>query len=95
VLKKATIRLSSKGQVVLPAWVRQELRLDPGDELVVSVETDRPGRIVLSRALEPADVERILEPAYAWFRETGRDLVEELHASRRRARQRERARRHP
>jgi AbrB family looped-hinge helix DNA binding protein len=93
--KRATTRLSSKGQVVLPAWVREKLRLAPGDELVVSVEPAEPDRVVLTRRLDPDEVETMLEPAYAWVRETGRDLVEEFHAARGQARVRERARRRP
>jgi AbrB family looped-hinge helix DNA binding protein len=42
-----TTRISSKGQVVLPAPLRRKLGLRPGDSLVAVVEGDR---IILRRA---------------------------------------------
>ena len=80
--------------MVIPAWVRETLMLRPGDELVVTLEP-RLGRALVLRAAAAADIERALEKGAAWFRETGRDLVEELHEARRQATQREGARRRP
>jgi len=43
----ATTRLSSKGQVVLPRDIRDRLRLQPGEDLVVELRGDE---VVLHRA---------------------------------------------
>ncbi|HUP22618.1 MAG TPA: AbrB/MazE/SpoVT family DNA-binding domain-containing protein [Thermoanaerobaculia bacterium] len=45
-------RLSSKGQVTIPAAVREKLHLEPGDTVIYEVEDERA---VLRRA-EPFDV---------------------------------------
>lgn len=37
----ARARLSSKAQIVLPAGLRRELAIEPGDELLVEREDDR------------------------------------------------------
>lgn len=87
----ATTRLSSKGQIVLPAWVRKKLRLVPGD--VLQIDVDEGKRVIVLKSRDPRDLERLLEIGSEWFRKTGRDLVEELHAARRAERARERRRR--
>jgi antitoxin PrlF len=45
-------RLSSKGQVTIPAAVREKLHLEPGDTVIYEVEDERA---VLRRA-EPFDI---------------------------------------
>ena len=42
----ATVKVSSKNQIALPADVRRQLAIEPGDRLEVSVEDNR---IVLER----------------------------------------------
>jgi AbrB family looped-hinge helix DNA binding protein len=37
---KDSIRITSKGQVTLPAWVRRALNLREGDELMVELRDD-------------------------------------------------------
>ena len=37
----ATIMLSSKAQIVLPAAIRKKLGLHPGDRLIIEAEGDR------------------------------------------------------
>jgi AbrB family looped-hinge helix DNA binding protein len=87
-------RLSSRGQVVIPAAIRRRLRLTTGEPLLV--ETGPPGqRVIILRGQSRDEVRERLTRAYSWFERTGRDLVEELHESRRRARTRERDRRRP
>ncbi|MGH9366114.1 MAG: AbrB/MazE/SpoVT family DNA-binding domain-containing protein [Thermoanaerobaculia bacterium] len=93
-MKSATTRLSSRGQVVIPASVRRRLRLEPGDLLRVEVEMSPRESIVLRRATK-AEMERALEKGYGWFARTGRDPVEELHEARRRARIAEHSHRRP
>jgi AbrB family looped-hinge helix DNA binding protein len=87
-------RLSSRGQVVIPAAIRRRLRLATGEPLLV--ETGPPGeRVIILRGQSRDEVRERLARAYSWFERTGRDLVEELHESRRQARRHERDRRRP
>ncbi|BAW02097.1 AbrB family transcriptional regulator [Thermus thermophilus] len=76
---KALTSLSKRGQITLPAEVRQALGLKPGDPLVVRVEA---GRVVLEPAVVlPVELyteERILE-----FAENAQATPEELDAFRR------------
>ena len=46
-------KITSKGQVTIPAPIRKALRANAGDSLIWNIETD--GRIVVRR-LEPIDV---------------------------------------
>lgn len=73
----ATIIMGAQGRLVVPAEIRKELGLEPGDELVVHAEE---GRVVLERRVDAA---RRLRGLYASPRTQG--LVEELLAERRRA----------
>jgi len=87
-------RLSSRGQVVIPAAIRRRLRLTAGEPLLV--ETGPPGeRVIILRGQSRDEIRERLVRGYAWFDRTGRDLVEELHESRRQARKRERDGRRP
>lgn len=47
-------KLSSKGQVTIPAEVRKALHLKPGDSLIWEIQSD--GRISVRR-VEPVDVD--------------------------------------
>ena len=88
----ATTRLSSKGQVVIPARLRRALGWRPGEQLTVEVPAAGARTLVLSRrASDEADA--AVARGYAWFAQGRRDLVAALHESRRRARARERRRR--
>ena len=86
----AVTRMSSRGQIVIPAEIRRRLKLGTGD--VFKVE-DRPNGELVLRAHSRGEAKEQLEKGYAWFRKTGRDLVEELHEARRRERRREQSRR--
>ncbi len=66
-----THRVGLKGQVVIPKELRQALGLEPGDEVVFTLE----GRSV---RVEPARAETSLR---GWLR--GHDLVGALEADRR------------
>jgi AbrB family looped-hinge helix DNA binding protein len=93
-MSTAMTRLSSRGQVVIPAAIRRRLRLAAGEPLLV--ETGPPGeRVIILRGQGRDEARERLAHAYSWFERTGRDLVEELHESRRQARARERVRRRP
>ena len=88
---KRVTRLSSKGQIVLPAAIRRRLGLAAGDQLIVEAGADGDRRIVI-RPAKPAEFETQLMRGYRWLAESGDDPVEALHAARRDARARERRR---
>jgi AbrB family looped-hinge helix DNA binding protein len=87
-----TTRLSSKGQVVIPAWVRRRLNLASGDELRVEIASARERTIVL-RGTNRQQVERAIRKAHQWLETSGDDPVAALHEARQKARERERRRR--
>jgi AbrB family looped-hinge helix DNA binding protein len=51
-------RLRNKGQITVPAEIRDLLNVEEGDDLVFS--TDEKGRVIISRA-------QIIPPDQAWF----------------------------
>lgn len=80
------VRISSKGQIVLPARVRRELGWGTGR--VLQVKLRRQGGVILTA--EHMDWEAIEEARRRfqdWFDATGVDPVEELHERRRRERE--------
>jgi AbrB family looped-hinge helix DNA binding protein len=82
------VRLSSKGQLVIPASLRRRLGLKTGQALAVRTGTRR--EIVLSPAEEDSlGLEAMLDRARAWSGGRRRNLVAELHDRRRRERARE------
>jgi AbrB family looped-hinge helix DNA binding protein len=82
------VRLSSKGQLVIPAPLRRKLGLKTGQALAVRTGVRR--EIVLSPAEEDSQgLEAMLDRARVWVVARRRDLVEELHDRRRRERARE------
>lgn len=86
------VRLSSKGQIVIPAEYRRKLGLRRGHALAVR---SGAGRELIFNPVEDAaeDLDTRLERARAWFaswrRKTGRDPLEEFHERRRKERERE------
>jgi AbrB family looped-hinge helix DNA binding protein len=83
------VRLSSKGQLVIPASIRRKLGFKTGQALAVRT-TQRD--IVLSPAEEDSrGLESMLAQARSWAPARERDLVAELHERRRRERIREAA----
>ena len=82
------VRLSSKGQLVIPAPLRRKLGLKTGEALAVRTGPHR--EIVFSPAKADArSVQMMLRRARSWVAGRQRDLVEELHERRRRERERE------
>jgi AbrB family looped-hinge helix DNA binding protein len=79
------VRLSSKGQLVIPAALRRKLGMKTGQAL--AVHTGVGQEIVLSPADAPG-LDGMLRRARAWKPNRRRDLVEELHERRRRERER-------
>ena len=89
---RSVVRLSSKGQVVIPAHIRRQLGLRTGQAL--AVRAGRNADIILGPVAERArDVEALLRRARSWGAARNRDLVSELHERRRRERARLRERR--
>ena len=67
------VRLSSKGQLVIPKKIRQALRLQAGAEFEVELID---GRIILEPILAPQEVDRII--AKLQDLAAGADLIKEL-----------------
>jgi AbrB family looped-hinge helix DNA binding protein len=74
--ERLKVRVGAQGRIVIPAALRAELDIDPGQELVARVED---GRLVLERR---EDVVRRLKGHFAHV-PAGRMLSEELIAERR------------
>lgn len=86
------VRLSSKGQLVIPAPLRRQLGLKTGQALAVRTGPHR--QLVLSPAeVDSHGLEMMLRRARSWAGGRRRDLVAELHERRRREREREVGRR--
>jgi AbrB family looped-hinge helix DNA binding protein len=83
-MKMAVARLSSKGQIVIPAAVRRRLGLCAGDELRVSVGPSGEQTIILIR-FQPNEIQTGIERGYRWLERARADPVEALHESRRAA----------
>jgi AbrB family looped-hinge helix DNA binding protein len=77
------VRLSSKGQLVIPKSVRQELGLEPGDQLHLEIQEDR-------LILEPV-VPSAIDQLYARY--AGSDLLANLEREHRKELDREHSRR--
>ena len=58
-----TTRVSSRGQVVIPAEVRRQLQISTGDEMTVEVGPP-PERAIVLRLRSGADVDRLLEKPF-------------------------------
>jgi AbrB family looped-hinge helix DNA binding protein len=81
------VRLSSKGQLVIPAALRRRLGLKTGQALAVRSGAHR--EIVLTPAETASHgLDVMLGQARAWVAARQRNLVEELHQRRRRERAR-------
>ncbi len=76
------VRLSSKGQLVIPGPVRRALRLSPGAEFRLEV-------IERKIVLEPVEAACPIEALYGRF--AGRDLLADLEQEHQREVERERA----
>jgi AbrB family looped-hinge helix DNA binding protein len=77
------VRLSSKGQLVIPKSVRQELGLEPGDQFHLEIDQDR-------LVLEPV-AHSAVEQLYARY--AGIDLIGDLEKEHREELDREHPRR--
>lgn len=90
--RTAVVRLSSKGQIVIPASLRRRLGLKKGQPLEI-----RPGkgREIVFVALEeqPREVDAMLRQARAWFAKSRNDPLEDLERRRRKEREIERKKR--
>jgi AbrB family looped-hinge helix DNA binding protein len=82
-LVEMLVRLSSKGQLVIPKSVRQELGLEPGDRFHLEV---KEGRLVLEPVVPSA-----IDQLYARY--AGSDLLADLEREHREELDHERSRR--
>ncbi len=82
------VRLSSKGQIIIPSSIRKSLSLRVGQPLVVR---EREGREIVFIPLEneALDLDSLLERARDWVEAAGRDLAEDLHLRRLQEREKE------
>lgn len=86
------VRLSSKGQIVIPAAIRRRLRLKTGQPL--SIRAGLKSEVILSAFEDPSrEAEALLRRIRSAARRSHRDPVDELHRRRRAERELE-ARRH-
>ena len=78
-----SVNLGERGRLVLPARLRRDLDLKPGDRLIVTVDEGGGFRVVSARELA--------ERLHGIFRDIapGRSLVDELIAERREEARRE------
>lgn len=79
-----SVKLSSKGQLVLPKHIRQALQLKPGAEFEVDIVD---GKIILRPMLKQKELQQILTELRQIVR--GTSLMEELEAERRQEKNRE------
>jgi AbrB family looped-hinge helix DNA binding protein len=77
------LRVNENGRVVIPASFRKALGINPGDELILSIEEDELRITTMKRRIERAQrhVRKYVKP--------GVSLVDELIAERREAAKRE------
>lgn len=74
---KAATRLTSKGQVVIPKVVREQLRWVPGTDLAVEIVDDGAVRLTLVEAGNPIDL------LYGCLKDLPRDPLADLEAEHR------------
>ncbi len=79
-----SVKLSSKGQLVLPKHIRQELQLKPGAEFEVDIVD---GKIILQPVLKQEELQQILTELRQIVR--GTNLMEELETERQQEKNRE------
>jgi AbrB family looped-hinge helix DNA binding protein len=73
-LMKSATRLTSKGQVVIPKPVREQLRWVSGTELAVEIMRDGAVRLTLLEARNPIDI------LYGCLKDLPRDPLADLEA---------------
>ncbi len=80
---EARLRINENGRVVIPAAFRKALGINPGDEVILSLEEDELRITTMKRRIERAQrhVRKYVKP--------GVSLVDELIAERREAAKRE------
>lgn len=73
----ATVTVSSKGQIVLPAFIREKVPVKQGDVLLVNLVGDK---IIIEPLIKPErkDWERILKETAGTWKNISPDYVDEL-----------------
>jgi AbrB family looped-hinge helix DNA binding protein len=80
--RSSVVRVSSKGQIVIPAALRRRLGLKTGQSLAVRAGKGRQ-IVFVPIGDHAADADEMLRRIRAASAKSGRDLVEELHRRRR------------
>ena len=91
-MANGTTHMSSKGQVVIPAWARRRLQLIPGQRFEVEVPSGRDRTLVL-RAGSGDEFTKQIAVGSEWLARRGLSMVEALRKDRRVEREREARRR--
>lgn len=86
--RSAIVRLSSKGQIVIPVTLRRQLRLTTGQPLAVRAGSEKE-IVFRTVAHDTAAVDEMLRRLRAAATRLGGDPLRDLHQRRRRERQRE------
>ncbi len=87
--KRSKVQVGTEGRVVIPAHIRKQLGIEPGEELIVRVDD---GRIVMEK---PEDMIRRVQEMFEAKVPPGVSLVDELIAERREEARREALLPHP
>jgi AbrB family looped-hinge helix DNA binding protein len=76
----ATVTVSSKGQIVLPAQIRERMPVKQGDVLLVNLVGDK---IIIEPLIRPErkDWERIIKETAGAWKDIAPDYVDELRAT--------------
>jgi AbrB family looped-hinge helix DNA binding protein len=76
----ATVTVSSKGQIVLPAQIRERVPVKQGDVLLVNLVGDK---IIIEPLIRPErkDWERIIKETAGAWKDIAPDYVDELRAT--------------
>ncbi len=76
----ATVTVSSKGQIVLPAHIRKKATVKQGDVLLVNLVGDK---IIIEPLIRPEqkDWERIIKKTAGAWKNIAPDYVDELRAA--------------
>lgn len=73
-------RITSKGQVTIPAAVREQVGLRPGDEIAFEPKTLRFAPVPRAKLTDLYGIFQPLEPTHSWSRERERAAVADAAA---------------
>jgi len=68
-------RMTSKGQVTIPADVRKALNIEQGDDLLFEVGSDKAARLRVVKRQRLSDLKGALPPTRRGFRPVGHEAT--------------------